>query len=85
MNKIMFTLLVDWLIHNTGYGQSGKWADQAAQIKARWLKFLAANRKSIRDGVRFEVAQPPLTPDLFPRGFQLHRRDQPPWPPKERR
>jgi len=53
-----------------GYSQT-KWPEEAPKLKKHWQAFLNAHREDIRKGNLFNPHQPPMTPDLFPRGFSI--------------
>lgn len=50
------------------------------EIKQRWNLFLRENREAIEAGEKFKIGDPRLAPDLFPKGFRLHRKGQSDWP-----
>jgi hypothetical protein len=41
--------------------------EEGKVIKARWLKFLQEHGKALKEGQRFKLGEPALTPDLFPK------------------
>jgi HEAT repeat protein len=47
---------------------------------ARWRRFLEQNRPRLRQGRRFRIGDPEITPDLFPPGFQFYHQGKL-WPP----
>ncbi|NQT40204.1 MAG: carboxypeptidase regulatory-like domain-containing protein, partial [Planctomycetes bacterium] len=76
----ILALMIEVVEQEGGTGHSHTDWSAAGELAARWRELLEANREQIRAGKRFKIAEPPLTPDLFPRGFQFQRKDNPPWP-----
>jgi hypothetical protein len=83
-NMMLLGLLISGAIDNNGYGARAidDWTKILPELQTAWLEFIAANQQALRDGKRFKVAAPPLTPEMFPPDFQLHRDGQAPWPEK---
>lgn len=48
-------------------------------MKTRWTRFISDNPEKLRQGHRFKLGDPEITPDLFPKGFQFYA-DGKPWP-----
>ncbi len=76
----ILALMIEVVEREGGYGHSQTDWSTAGELAARWRNLLKANREQIRAGKLLKIGQPPLTPDLFPRGFQFQRKDHPPWP-----
>jgi len=75
-----FDLMIGVVETEGGYGYSQVDWGVAEVLQARWRRFVETNRQRIRASRRFKIAEPPLTPDLFPHGFQFHGRDGTAWP-----
>src|SRR5262249_30210240 len=83
-NMLLLGLLIDGAIESHGYGAQDikDWTEILPGIETAWFEFIDANRQKLREKRGFKVAAPPLTPKMFPPGFQLHRAGQPSWPEK---
>jgi len=79
--QTFFTLLLNVLDRKVG-GWSASHVDWsvARDLKPRWQKLLDSNREGIKAGERLEVGKPPVTHELFPRGFRLSLDDGSKWP-----
>lgn len=79
---LMLQLLLDGAIETNGYGgrNDGNWASILPDMKRAWLEFIDSHRQELREGKKFEVAAPPLSPEMFPPKFQLNRSGYDPWP-----
>jgi len=81
-NMLMLHLLKDGAIGSHGHSSQAidEWTSILPGIQNSWLEFIDAHRQELQEGKRFEVATPPLTPKMFPPGFQIRRQGQPAWP-----
>ncbi len=82
-NMVLLGLLIDGVIqHQGGYGSNSidDWTKILPGIQNAWHGFIDANREAIRNGQQFKIAEPPVTREMFPPGFQFHRKGQPDWP-----
>jgi hypothetical protein len=80
----MLEFLVDGsIVHRGGYGSQrvDDWTSILPGIQKAWLDFIAANRKILREGRRFPIAEPPIVREMFPPGYTFHREGKPGWPP----
>jgi hypothetical protein len=50
-----------------------------AAATTRWKRFIDEHRKELREGHRFKLGDPEITPDLFPPGFDFYLQGRP-WP-----
>jgi hypothetical protein len=60
----------------SGYGhpsRDGLGADEGKACKQHWTKFLKEHGAELREGKRFKLGDPALTPELFPK-FQFERK-----------
>lgn len=76
----LFDLIIKVVEHEGGYGYSQVDWSKVSELKNRWKLLIEDNRDRIRAGQLFKIAEPPLTPDLFPRGFRFHRKNKTSWP-----
>lgn len=78
--KALVRLLLSVLDDNRAQSTDKLDPDVQAAAKARWERFIRENREKLRQGHRFKLGDPEITPDLFPRGFQFYFQGKP-WPP----
>ena len=78
--ECMWRLINGFVTGTNGSSASGLNAADAPALKAQWLKFLQDHAEAVTAGKRFEIGDPALTPDLFPKGFRFHRDGKPDWP-----
>jgi hypothetical protein len=50
------------------------------KIQKSWKIFIAENRQALREGRQFPAADPPMVKEMFPTGFQFHRKGITDWP-----
>jgi len=67
----LFTLAIKILDYQRGWGSSHVDWLSIKELKPRWQKLLEENRERIKAGERLEIGKPPVTHELFPRGFHL--------------
>jgi hypothetical protein len=81
-NMLILSLLKDGALESGGYGAQAidDWTSILPGIQKAWLTFVDSHRLLLRKGTRFPAGDPPLSPKMFPPGFQLDRARQPPWP-----
>jgi hypothetical protein len=81
-NMMLMGLLVKGAIKTNGYGSRaiGNWSPILPGLRKAWFDFIDEHRQELREGKRFEVGNPPLSPKMLPPKFQLHRDGQSPWP-----
>jgi hypothetical protein len=70
--KAVVRLLLTILEDNQARSQDQLDPDVQAAMKTRWTRFINANRDKLRQGHRFKLGAPEITPDLFPKGFQFY-------------
>jgi HEAT repeat protein/beta-lactamase regulating signal transducer with metallopeptidase domain len=79
--KAVIRLLLAILDNNQRGDPQDLSAEATAAAQARWKRFIEENREKLRQGKRFKIGDPEITPDLFPPGFSWYK-DNKPWPPQ---
>jgi hypothetical protein len=81
-NMLILGLLKDGTIDSSGYGSQAikDWRPILPAIQESWLSFIESHRQLLRKGKLFPASDPPLSREMFPPGFTIHRNGQPPWP-----
>ncbi len=75
-----FRLLIKVLDYQGGSSASHVDWSVARKLKPRWQELLKSNRERIKAGERLEIGKPPVTHELFPRGFQVGLKGGGSWP-----
>jgi hypothetical protein len=71
------------VIANSNGGGSGRSIDvqaEARRIKPKWQAFLHKHEQDLRDGRRFTLPDPEISPDMFPTGYSISLKDGHTWP-----
>jgi HEAT repeat protein/tetratricopeptide (TPR) repeat protein len=79
--KAVIRLLLAILDNNQRGDPQELSAEATAAAQARWKRFIEENREKLRQGKRFKIGDPEITPDLFPPGFTWYKDDKA-WPPQ---
>jgi len=81
LQRKLFGLLLNILDRkNGGGGESQVDWSATKELRPRWQKLFESNRAHIAAGGRLTIGKPPVTHELFPRGYHLRLDDGSLWP-----